>query len=69
VQPGHARILEPQLAGGRAADRQRPVERHALAAGQDQIQVHSAVARGPARAAAGIGSRELTVADGAEHRC
>ena len=67
VRARHARVVEPQLACRGAADRERAVERHSLAAGKHEIEVLGAVARGTAGAAAGVRAGELSVADGTQH--
>jgi hypothetical protein len=60
---GDTWIIEHQIGGRGTANRQPAVERHALAPGQHQIEVHLAVSWGAAEAATRIGPVHLAVAD------
>ena len=57
------RVVEKEIRRRSTTDRQRAVERYAFTASEHQIEVHRAVARGPARAASGIRPPHLAVAD------
>ena len=68
VRARHARVLEPEFAGGGTPDHERAIEWHSLASGQYEVEVAAAVARGATGPTAGVGPADLPAAHLTQHR-